>query len=70
MEEEEDSSPLAVEEEEVEEDSSPLAVEEVSSLSSEERENKDLEEESNLLAVAMPMMMCHPHHPRMAAHPA
>jgi hypothetical protein len=82
-EEEEVSSPLAVEEveeveevfsplavEEVEEVFSPLAVEEVSSLSRQERENEDLAEERNLLAAAMPMIHCHPHHPKMAAHPA
>jgi hypothetical protein len=61
-------SPLAVEE--VEEVFSPLAVEEVSSLSRQERENEDLAEERNLLAAAMPMIHCHPHHPKMAAHPA
>jgi hypothetical protein len=61
-------SPLAVEE--VEEVFSPLAVEEVSSLSRQERENEDLAEKRNLLAAAMPMIHCHPHHPKMAAHPA
>ncbi|MDT1028373.1 hypothetical protein RNH99_30720, partial [Pseudomonas paraeruginosa] len=58
-------SPLAVEDV-----FSPLAVEEVSSLSRQERENEDLAEERNLLAAAMPMIHCHPHHPKMAAHPA
>jgi hypothetical protein len=49
---------------------SPLAVEEVSSLSRQERENEDLAEKRNLLVAAMPMIHCHPHHPKIDAHPA